>query len=280
MPATDWQRTAFHSKDETDVQSPASCTEFVIFISAWAILLFVQQYRAFLTASECGSDNGRFTLFCVATHHPARLWRHVQQDMEHHSATPNVRAEEGSPMPPSTRLAPGALPETQSAASAKSSHTGVSTRSVSSSNPSPSGLRHWYALRATYGRESRANVYLCSRGIPTYCPTIRRVKEINGKRVTVTEARILNVFFAYGTEDELCEYVFRNVHFHYLRFYYQYTHTSHGTEKTPMIIPDHEMESLRIICSSNNENILLSTSLIPKFKQDRSCMSPMVLSKV
>ena len=33
-------------------------------ISAWAILLFVQQYRALLTASECGSDNGRFTLFC------------------------------------------------------------------------------------------------------------------------------------------------------------------------------------------------------------------------
>ena len=32
-------------------------------ISAWAILLFVQQYRALLTASECGSDNGRFTLF-------------------------------------------------------------------------------------------------------------------------------------------------------------------------------------------------------------------------
>lgn len=32
-------------------------------ISAWAILLFVQQYRAILTASECGSDNGRFTLF-------------------------------------------------------------------------------------------------------------------------------------------------------------------------------------------------------------------------
>ena len=34
-----------------------------IFISAWAILLFVQQYRAILTASECGSDSRRFTLF-------------------------------------------------------------------------------------------------------------------------------------------------------------------------------------------------------------------------
>ena len=35
-------------------------------ISAWAILLFVQQYRAILTASECGSDNGRFTLFLLS----------------------------------------------------------------------------------------------------------------------------------------------------------------------------------------------------------------------
>jgi len=36
-----------------------------MFISAWAILLFVQQYRAILTASECGSDSERFTLFCI-----------------------------------------------------------------------------------------------------------------------------------------------------------------------------------------------------------------------
>lgn len=34
-------------------------------ISAWTILLFVQQYRALLTASECESDSRRFTLFCV-----------------------------------------------------------------------------------------------------------------------------------------------------------------------------------------------------------------------
>ena len=35
-------------------------------ISAWAILLFVQQYRALLTASECESDNGTVHAFFVS----------------------------------------------------------------------------------------------------------------------------------------------------------------------------------------------------------------------
>ena len=34
-------------------------------ISAWAMLLFVQQYRALLTASECGSETDGSRFFCM-----------------------------------------------------------------------------------------------------------------------------------------------------------------------------------------------------------------------
>ena len=70
---------------------------------------------------------------------------------------------------------------------------------------------HWYAVRTTYGREKKAYDYMTSKGITAFYPTIDTVKLINGKRKVVNESRLPNIFFAYGTEEQLKVFVYDNV---------------------------------------------------------------------
>ena len=190
--------------------------------------------------------------------------------METNESTSDAHYSGGS-MPPRAGLASRALPETRSEVTAEGSHTGVSTRNaLTGTAPSTStsaDTRHWYALRATYGREAKASQYLSERGILTYHPTLTTMREQNGKRRQVTESRIPNMFFAYGTEAELKSYVFDDAFLHFLRFYYRHTHASRSARRVPLIVPDHEMESLRIICSSEDPNILVSGAAIAKFAE-------------
>ena len=66
----------------------------------------------------------------------------------------------GGHIPPRIGLTPDVLPEVRKPALAKNSQTRVSTRNVlpqTSSNDTDSTKekKHWYALRATYGREKK-----------------------------------------------------------------------------------------------------------------------------
>ena len=176
------------------------------------------------------------------------------------------------------RPASGVLPE------AVRSQKGVSTHSTHSHTPSdrdiltpPIALNravrmcnqpHWYVLRTTYGREQKAYDYLTSKGITAYYPTIDVVKEIRGKRTKVTESRLPNLFFAFGTEAELKTYVYDNVNLPYLRFYYGHHRVyGGGVERVPMIVPERQMQSLRIICQAEAQDIIVSADEIRKFRK-------------
>lgn len=128
----------------------------------------------------------------------------------------------------------------------------------------------WYALRTTYGREKKAYNYLSSKQVVAYYPTITAVKLINGKRKKVEESRLPNIFFAYGTEDELKSYVYDNVNLPYLRFYYRHFHVGRETLKEPLIVPDHQIESLRIICAAEENDIILVPSDEQKFEHGQT----------
>ncbi|WP_288179551.1 UpxY family transcription antiterminator, partial [Leyella stercorea] len=163
-----------------------------------------------------------------------------------------------------------ALPEAQSTVSAESSQTGVSTRSVhilsKSKVQKEEEFPHWYALRTTYGREKKAYDYMTAKGITAFYPTTDTVKLIKGKRKVVTESRLPNIFFAYGTEEQLKSFVYDNVNLPFLRFYYRHVHIGRRIEKIPLIVPDYQMESLKIICASEAEDIILVPSDVEKFK--------------
>ena len=177
----------------------------------------------------------------------------------------------GGELPPCAGLTSNALPEAQSTVSAESSQTGVSTRNAllatKTKHPQKEELPHWYALRCTYGREKTAYDYMVAKGITAFYPTTDTVKLIKGKRKVVTESRLPNIFFAYGTEEEIKTYVYDNVNLPFLRFYYRHVHVGRRIEKIPMIVPDYQMESLKIICAADADNTIVSLVEVPKFEK-------------
>ena len=163
------------------------------------------------------------------------------------------------------------LPEAQSVVLAESSQTGVSTRNVPISTKSKpqkeDEIAHWYALRCTYGREKTAYDYMVANGVVAFYPTTSVVKLVRGKRKVVTESRLPNIFFAYGTEEEIKTYVYDNVTLPFLRFYYRHVHVGRRIDKTPLIVPDYQMESLKIICAADADNTIVSLDEVPKFEK-------------
>lgn len=125
---------------------------------------------------------------------------------------------------------------------------------------------HWYALRCTYGREKAAYDYFVAKGIIAFYPTTNAVKIINGKRKVVAESRLPNIFFAFGTEEQIKTFVYDNVTLPYLRFYYRHKHIGNRIIKLPLIVPNYQMESLKIICAAEASNIVISLSSVPNFQ--------------
>ena len=181
----------------------------------------------------------------------------------------DVHTSGGGEFPPCAGLTSNALPEAQSNVSAESSLTGVATRSVhiliKSKVQKEEGIPHWYALRTTYGREKKAYDYMTAKGITAFYPTTEVVKLIKGKRKIVTGSRLPNIFFAYGTEEQLKTFVYDNVNLSFLRFYYRHVHVGRRIEKIPMIVPDYQMESLIIICAADVYNSIVSLAEVPNF---------------
>ena len=128
-------------------------------------------------------------------------------------------------------------------------------------------IPHWYALRTTYGREGKAYDYMTAKGITAFYPTIKTVKLIKGKRKVVTESRLPNIFFAYGTEEQLKTFVYDNVNLPFLRFYYRHVHVGRRIDKRPLIVPNYQMESLKIICAANTDNTIVSLEKVQKFEK-------------
>ena len=182
----------------------------------------------------------------------------------------DVHTSGGGELPPCAGLTSNALPEAQSIVSAESSQTGVSTRNAHiASKPKAQkeeDFPHWYALRTTYGREKKAYDYMITKGITAFYPTTNVVKLIKGKRKVVTESRLPNIFFAYGTEEQLKSFVYDNVNLPFLRFYYRHEHVGSRAIKTPLIVPNYQMESLKIICEAEASDIIVSLSSVPNFK--------------
>lgn len=173
-------------------------------------------------------------------------------------ASGDVNTPRGGMKPLSTGLASDVLPEVQKPVLAENSQTGVSTRNA---------LSHWYALRTTYGREKKAYEYLLKQKVEVFYPTITAVKLVDGKKRSVEESRLPNILFAYGTFDEIKSFVYDNVNLPYLRFYYRHFHVGNRAAKEPLIVPDNQIESLKIICNAEAEDILLLPSGVHKFEE-------------
>lgn len=123
----------------------------------------------------------------------------------------------------------------------------------------------WYAMRTTYGREQKAVDFIINTGATAFYPTIlSRRKTINGKQFSQRKSLLPNIFFLYATFEEAKIFAYDNANLPFLRFYYNRHHD--GT-KEPLIIPNHQIENIRIICEAQSEDTLLVPSSIEsKFK--------------
>ena len=189
--------------------------------------------------------------------------------MEKYCATSDVKCTVGdNQTPPSAGLTSNALPEVRKPIKPTDSQTGVSINNVQSKTSvnTNKDTPHWYALRTTYGREKKAYNYLLSKGVEAFYPILKSVKLVDSKRITIEESRIPNIFFAYGTEEELKTFVYDNVNLPYLRFYYRHFHIGTKVEKEPLIVPDNQIETLRIICKADADDIIVSTGEVEKFQ--------------
>ena len=192
--------------------------------------------------------------------------------MEKYCATSDVKCIVGVDQSPlSAGLTSNALPEVQKPIKPMNSQTGVSTNNALlgtsiTTNRKSTDTPQWYALRTTYGREKKAYTYLTSKNVIAFYPTLKSIKIVDGKRITIEESRIPNIFFAYGTEDELKAFVYDNVNLPYLRFYYRHTHVGNKIVKVPLVVPDNQINSLKIICAADSDDIVASTEVVEKFK--------------
>ena len=192
--------------------------------------------------------------------------------MEKYCATSDVKCTVGADLSPqSAGLTTNALPEVQQPIKPMNSQTGASTNCALTANVNERSIEdkdlpHWYALRTTYGREKKAYDYLVSKHVMAFYPTLKRVKIVDGKRITTDESRIPNIFFAYSTEEELKTFVYDNVNLPYLRFYYRHVHVGKKIVKEPLIVPSNQMNSLKIICAADSDDIVATTEEIRKFK--------------
>ena len=219
----------------------------------------------------CGTDNRTTHAFFVSAYQVKSLIRY-HHDMEKYCATSDVKCIIGADLSPlSAGLTSNVLPEVRKPIKPTDSQTGVSTNNVLSltsvdTNKDTKDTPHWYALRTTYGREKKAYEYLLSKNVVAFYPTLKSVKLVNSKRITVEESRIPNIFFAYSTEEELKTFVYDNVNLPYLRFYYRHTHVGNKIVKAPLVVPDNQMNSLKIICAADSDDIIASTEEVEKFK--------------
>lgn len=191
-------------------------------------------------------------------------------------ASRDVNTYRGDAQLPCVGPTPNVLPEASTPCSGDCSHTGVSTRNAPypaacellSQQPSTHYKeQHWYALRTTYGREKKAYEYIIEHQGTAFYPTITTEKIINGKKKLVEVSRLPNLFFAYGTEEELKAFVYDNVNLPFLRFYYRHTHEGAQIRKTPLIVPDSQIRSLHIICDAEaTADTIITQEMVHKFQ--------------
>ena len=185
----------------------------------------------------------------------------------------------GDDRPPCIGVKPNALPEVQQPTLAKNSITGVSTSSALTLSDNvkrfnqkhysdTSFIKHWYAMRTTYSRERKAYDYIVSMGTTAFLPTIYQERTLNGKKQYVEVSRIPNIFFVYGTENEVKEYAYDNVHLPFLRFYYRQRYEGVKIIREPLIVPDDQINSLKILCESEVEDIkIVPEEMVRKFSE-------------
>ena len=168
------------------------------------------------------------------------------------STLSNVITRRDETTPPSVGLTPDAIPE------AVSSQTGVSVSYAHDGN------KHWYVLRASYGRGDKAADYMVEDGTYVYIAKRYTRKVLSGdKSKKVLEPLIPNLLFVYTTDEKAEEYVKRTSALSFLTYYYNHFAQDETGKNPPLTISCKEMENF-ILATCNQSEYL-------KFVNEEQC---------
>lgn len=79
-----------------------------------------------------------------------------------------------------------------------------------------------------------------------------------------------NIFFACGTKKEIKSFVYDNINFPHLRFYYHHFHERARVVKEPLIVPDYQIEDLKIIWASEADDVIIVPPEIQKIQSGQT----------
>lgn len=136
---------------------------------------------------------------------------------------------------------------------------------------STSEEKHWYALRLAYANEAKIRKVYDSIvsdktvKVKGFFPTLIQYKKVGGKIEKAETCRFNNIFFIYGTFNQLSHFVYDNHNYKHLRFYSR--HYNDGRNNVPIIVPDKQIRSLQIICNSNSNDVIVIEDIVKKFEK-------------
>ena len=143
-------------------------------------------------------------------------------------------------------------PKTTSAGVLQSCHT-----------PADTALS-WYALRATYSRELKAQTMLAERGVRTFIPMMWRKRTVDGHEEKRLLPAVSGLVFACATRATLDTFIrcfgeARPVNYYWDR-----------TAARPLTIPDKAMEDFISVASTMDEDIIYLTEVSDKLREGQT----------
>lgn len=142
---------------------------------------------------------------------------------------------------------PDALPDVRSAL------TGVSVSYVHDPD------KRWYVMRASYGRELKAQDTMLQDGTYAYVAMHYVFKRQAGKNVRRLQPLVPNLLFVYATPQQADSYAKDNSRLPYVSYYYDHFSTlEHDhTRNRPLTIPESDMFSFVLATSTRSEHLLV-----------------------
>lgn len=138
---------------------------------------------------------------------------------------------------------------------------GVSVRYVYDSE------KHWYVLRASYGREQKAYDYTINDNSTVYIPMRCCIKSsCDGVRKRIKKPLIPNLLFVYATPEQIEKYIKHTPSLSFLKYYYNHLINNPDGTNPPLTIDYKTMMNFIEITSIANEHIMLVNDSQCRFK--------------
>jgi len=143
-------------------------------------------------------------------------------------------------------------PKTTSAGVLQSCHT-----------PADTALR-WYAIRATYSRELKAQTMLAERGVRTFIPMMWRKRTVDGHEEKRIVPAVSGLIFVHWDRESLDTFIRSFGEARPVNYYWD------RTAARPLTVPDKAMEDFISIASTMYEDIIYLTEISDKLHEGQT----------